>query len=124
MNGHETKPLLPGRSTDLPAAEGLSPGGGGVTNLFLSAGSGEDSPLLPEAGGDDPGHDSRVGAVLHLGGGHTLRIVPVIKHKFSLWLKLAGTSDPVSQVMRFSWNCSDKRRNEVRLDSKENSQPE
>ncbi len=35
--------------------------GDNVTDLFLHAGAGEDPSLFPEAGGDQLGHDSRVG---------------------------------------------------------------
>ena len=41
-----------------------------VTNLFLHAGAGEDTTLLPQAGGDHLGHDGGVGCVFNLQG-HT-----------------------------------------------------
>lgn len=44
---------------------------GNKTNLFLHAGAGEDTTLLLQAGGDQFGHGSRVGGVLHLWGHKT-----------------------------------------------------
>lgn len=42
------------------------------TNLFLHAGAGEDPLLLPEAGGDNPGHHSRAAGIFNLEITHIL----------------------------------------------------
>lgn len=37
-----------------------------MTNLFLHAGTGENTALFPETGGDDSGHYSRIGGIFQL----------------------------------------------------------